>query len=128
MSELIKFELEYPIHSSINILYKRLFTPSGLSEWFADDVNIRNDVYTFFWDGSEETAILKNIKKGESVKFKWEEDDDKDSFFEMTIRIDDLTKEVALIITDFFEDKDEEEELRLLWDNNIHKLKQAIGG
>ena len=50
------------------------------------------------------------------------------TFFEMTIRIDDLTKEVALIVTDFFEGEDEEEELRLLWDNNIHKLKQAIGG
>ena len=49
-------------------------------------------------------------------------------FFEMTIRIDDLTKEVALIVTDFFEGEEEEEELRLLWDNNIHKLKQAIGG
>jgi truncated hemoglobin YjbI len=50
------------------------------------------------------------------------------TFFEMTIRIDDLTKEVALIVTDFYEDADEEEELTLLWDNNIHKLKQAIGG
>ena len=30
------------------------------------------------------------------------------------IRIDDLTKEVALIITDFHED--DEDELRLLWD------------
>ena len=53
MSELIKFQLEYPIHSSINILYKRLSTPSGLSEWFADDVHIRDNVYTFYWDGSE---------------------------------------------------------------------------
>ena len=44
----------------------------------------------------------------------------------MAIRIDDLTKEVALIVTDFYEE--DEDELRLLWDNNIHKLKQAIGG
>ena len=51
----------------------------------------------FFGMEVKETAILKSIKKGESVKFQWEEDEDKDSFFEMTIRIDDLTKEVALI-------------------------------
>ena len=63
MSELIKFQLEYPIHSSINILYKRLSNPSGLSEWFADDVHIRNDVYTFYWDGSEQAARLVNKKK-----------------------------------------------------------------
>ena len=123
-----KFELEYIINTSPIILFNCLTTASGLSEWFCDDVNLKDDKFTFFWDGSEETAILKNIKKGESVKFKWEDDDDNDSFFEMTIRIDDLTKEVALIVTDFFEDEDEQEELKLLWDNNIHKLKQAIGG
>ena len=88
----------------------------------------KDDKFTFFWDGSEETAVLKNVRKGESIRFKWEEDDDDETFFEMTIRIDDLTKEVALIVTDFYEDADEEEELTLLWDNNIHKLKQAIGG
>ena len=59
-------------------------------------------------------------------KFQWEDDEGEDYYFEMAIRIDDLTKEVALIITDFHED--DEDELRLLWDNNIHKLKQAIGG
>ena len=64
MPELIKYQLEYPIHSSINILYKRLSNPSGLSEWFADDVHIRHDVYTFFWDGSEQTAIV--LKKKEN--------------------------------------------------------------
>ena len=110
-----KLELEYIINTSPIILFNCLTTASGLSEWFCDDVNLKDDKFTFLWDGSEETAILKNIKKGESVKFKWEDDDDKDSFFEMTIRIDDLTKEVALIVTDFFEDEDEEEELRLLW-------------
>ena len=65
MSELIKYQLEYPIHSSINILYKRLSNPSGLSEWFADDVHIRNDVYTFFWDGGKKTAKL--LKKKEKI-------------------------------------------------------------
>jgi hypothetical protein len=103
-----------------------LTTASGLSEWFCDDVNLKDDKFTFFWDGSEETATLKNVKKGESVKFQWDDDEGEDYYFEMAIRIDDLTKEVALIVTDFHED--DEDELRLLWDNNIHKLKQAIGG
>ena len=122
----VKVELEYIINTSPNILFNCLTTPSGLSEWFADDVNLKDDYFTFFWDGSEETATLKNVKKGESIKFQWEDDEGEDYYFEMAIRIDDLTKEVALIITDFHED--DEDELRLLWDNNIHKLKQAIGG
>ncbi len=123
-----KFEIEYIINTSPTILFNCLSTPSGLSEWFADDVNIKDDRYTFFWDGSEETAILKTIRKGDSIKFQWEDDEGDDCYFEMTIKIDDLTKDVALIITDFAEGDEEQEEAKLLWDNNVVKLKQAIGG
>ena len=35
----IKFELEFPIHASPKMLYQYFATPSGLSEWFADNVN-----------------------------------------------------------------------------------------
>ncbi|MEC7936957.1 MAG: START-like domain-containing protein [Bacteroidota bacterium] len=123
----VRIDLEYIIKTSPNILFNCLSTPSGLSEWFADDVNIKNDRYTFFWDGSEETAILKNVRKSESVKFQWEDDEDEDYFFEMTIRIDDLTKDVALLVTDFAEEG-EEDEIQLMWDNNVDNLKKAIGG
>ena len=122
-----RIDLEYIIKTSPTILFNCLSTPSGLSEWFADDVNIKNDRYTFFWDGSEETAILKNVRKSESVKFQWEDDEDEDYFFEMTIRIDDLTKDVALLVTDFAEEG-EEDEIQLMWDNNVDNLKKAIGG
>ena len=44
----VKLELEYIINTSPTILFNCLSTPSGLSEWFADDVNIKNDRYTFF--------------------------------------------------------------------------------
>ena len=123
----VRIDLEYIIKTSPTILFNCLSTPSGLSEWFADDVNIKNDRYTFFWDGSEETAILKNVRKSESVKFHWEDDEDEDYFFEMTIRIDDLTKDVALLVTDFAEEG-EEDEIQLMWDNNVDNLKKAIGG
>ncbi|MEC9231454.1 MAG: START-like domain-containing protein [Bacteroidota bacterium] len=123
----VRIDLEYIIKTSPTILFNCLSTPSGLSEWFADVVNIKNDRYTFFWDGSEETAILKNVRKSESVKFQWEDDEDEDYFFEMTIRIDDLTKDVALLVTDFAEEG-EEDEIQLMWDNNVDNLKKAIGG
>ena len=123
----VRIDLEYIIKTSPTILFNCLSTPSGLSEWFADDVNIKNDRYTFFWDGSEETAILKTVRKSESVKFQWEDDEDEDYFFEMTIRIDDLTKDVAFFVTDFAEEG-EEDEIQLMWDNNVDNLKKAIGG
>ena len=60
-----KYTLEFLINASNKIIYNCLTSPSGLSEWFADDVNIRNDIYTFKWDGSEEDARLLNKKKDE---------------------------------------------------------------
>ena len=60
---LIKYSLEFPIKTSVSVLYNRLSTPSGLSEWFADNVNIKNNILTFFWEGSEEEAIVLKKKK-----------------------------------------------------------------
>ena len=127
MSELIKYQLEYPIHSSINILYKRLSNPSGLSEWFADDVHIRHDVYTFFWDGSKQTAKLLKKKENQFVRFHWLDNEEDESYFEFTIQVDDLTNDVSLIVTDFAEDEDEKEENTMLWDTQVESLKHALG-
>ena len=127
MPELIKYQLEYPIHSSINILYKRLSTPSGLSEWFADDVHIRHDEYTFFWDGSKQTAKLLKKKENQFVRFHWLDNEEDESYFEFTIQVDDLTNDVSLIVTDFAEDEKEQEENTLLWDTQVESLKHALG-
>ncbi len=62
MSELIKYTLEFPINSSINTLYLRLSSPSGLAEWFADDIIIKDNIYTFFWQGTEQKARLLRKK------------------------------------------------------------------
>ncbi len=124
--EKIKYELEFILNTSTTILYKCLHTPSGLSEWFADNVNVNNDVYTFFWDGSEENAKLLKKRKMESVKFQWEDDEGEDYYFEMLIRVDPMTNQVALIITDFAEE-DEMDDAKLLWENAISNLRQSIG-
>lgn len=115
------------LNASKSILFNCLSTPSGLSEWFADDVNIRNDVYTFKWDDSEEEAKLITKKRDEYIKFKWIDDDsDDDSFFDMRIRIDAMTGETALIINDYV-DEDEIEESSLLWDSLVDNLRRILG-
>lgn len=120
-----KFELEYSINASPKILYNRLSTPGGLSEWFADDINIQGDTYTFIWEGTEQQAELVTKKDNQLVKFKWVEDED-DSYFEFKIHRDELTGDVALIITDFAED-DEKDDVIDLWDTQISELKHALG-
>ena len=84
------YQLEYPLHSSVRILYERLSTISGLSEWFADDVNInREGIYTFTWEGSSQDAELISKKKGEHIRFRWL-DSETDEYFEFRIQIDYL--------------------------------------
>jgi len=125
MSDKIKFEQEFVIQSSPQMLYQYLSTPSGLSEWFADNVNSRGEIFVFIWDGAEEEAKLLKRKSDSFVKFAWEENDD-DSFFEMKIIVDEITKDVSLFITDFAEE-DEIEEAKMLWNNQIGDLKQVLG-
>lgn len=126
MDEKIKFELEFPIQASPQLLYQYISTPSGLSEWFADNVNSRGELFTFIWDDSEEEAKLITKKNGERIKFKWTEDDDSASFFEMRIQVDEITKDVSIMVTDFSEE-DEVEEAKMLWENQISSLKQVLG-
>ncbi|WP_297706989.1 START-like domain-containing protein [uncultured Eudoraea sp.] len=126
MSDTIKYEIEYVIQSSPQLLYQYLSTPSGLSEWFADDVNSRGEIFNFIWDGSEEEAKLLKKKSDEFIKFKWSENDDDDSFFEMRIIVDEITKDVSLFITDFAEE-DEVDEAKMLWTNQVSSLKQILG-
>ena len=126
MGQKIKYEQEFPIHGSPSLLYQYLSTPSGLSEWYADNVNSRGEYFTFIWDESEERALLLGKKSGERVKFQWEEDEGSDYYFEMRIQVDEITKDVSLMITDFAEE-DEVEEGKMLWDNMISDLKQMLG-
>ena len=125
MNDKIKFEIEFVIQSSPQLLYQYLATPSGLSEWFADNVNSRGEKFIFIWDGAEEEALLLKRKTDEFVRFSWEENDD-DSYFEMKIIVDEITKDVSLFITDFAEE-DEVEESKMLWTNQVSDLKQVLG-
>lgn len=125
MSDKVKFEIEFVIQSSRHMLYQYLATPSGLSEWFADNVNSRGELFTFIWDGAEEDAKLLKRKSDDFVKFAWEDSDD-DSYFEMKIIVDEITSDVSLFITDFAEE-DEVEEAKMLWTNQVSSLKQVLG-
>lgn len=126
MDDKIKVDLEFPIHASPQLLYQYISTPSGLSEWFADNVNSRGELFTFIWDGSEEQAKLLSKKNGERVKFKWQNSEEDASFFEIRIQVDDITKDVSLMVTDFAEE-DEIDEVKMLWENQIADLKQVLG-
>ena len=122
------FSIEFNFHCSPQLLFQYLSTPSGLSEWFADDVNSRGEDFTFIWEDSEEYAKLLTKKNNELVKFMWvnDEEDYRKYFFEFLIIVDEITKDVSLTVTDF-STEDELEESKMLWTNLVGDLKQVLG-
>ena len=126
MEDKIKYEMEFPIHASPSLLYQYISTPSGMQEWYADNVNSRGEFFTFIWEGSEEVAKLLANKKSEYIRFQWMDDEDTDYYFEMRIQVDEITKDVSIMVTDFAEE-DEVEEGKMLWENMISELKHILG-
>ena len=128
MDQKVRYEIEFPVNSSPQLLYQYISTPSGLAEWFADDVNSRGEFFTFIWDDTQEKARLASKKSGEKVKFRWVDDKNKDTdyFFELHILEDELTKDVSLLVVDFAE-KNEIPEASQLWENQISDLKHVLG-
>jgi uncharacterized protein YndB with AHSA1/START domain len=126
MDDKIKYEMEFPIQVSPSLLYQYISTPSGLSEWYADNVNSRGEYYTFIWSQSEERAKLLSKKSPERIKFRWVEDEGEEFYFELRIQVDEITKDVSLMVTDFAEEG-EIEEGKMLWENMISNLKSILG-
>jgi len=123
----VKFELEYTLNSSPKVLFSRLSTPEGLCEWFADDVMVEGDLFTFFWHNSDSKARLSALKENKLVRFEWLDREDVESnYFEFRINIEELSGSVALIITDFAEPEEKEDAI-YLWDTQITDLKRLLG-
>ncbi len=124
MTEKIKVQFEYVINCSPKVLYNRLSSASGLAEWFADDVRVRGNRFTFVWDNTEQVAEMTVRKENRLVRFNWLENEG--SYFEFKISQDELTGDVSLIVVDFTYE-DEMEESRDLWNSQIIDLKRVLG-
>jgi hypothetical protein len=91
-------------------------------------VTVKDDIYTFNWDGSSENARLINHKLQSRIRFKWlaDEEEGNDTYFEIGYNIDPITNQVALNITDFAMPEDKESAV-LLWNQQVTDLKRILG-
>jgi uncharacterized protein YndB with AHSA1/START domain len=126
MSSKVKFKLEFVVKASPTLLFNYISSPSGLEQWFADNVKSRGEEFIFIWENAEEHAKMLSKKTNQSVRFKWNEDDEEETYFELKLQVDDLTQDLALIVTDFA-DEDEVDEAKLLWEAQLTKLHSIIG-
>ena len=121
-----KIEIEDIFSSSVKVLYNRLSTTGGLAEWFADDVDQKGDIFTFTWKDSEQDAELIEMIPNTSIKFRWLDAEEEEEYFEFVIKQDSLTGDIALLITDFV-DEDEQDDAVYLWDKHLDKLHRILG-
>ena len=126
-----KFVGEFEINASKAMLFPYLSTASGLSQWFADDVNIDNINKTLIIliDGEEKIAKIDSLKNNQHVKFSFISDDksDKDpDYIEFKLEINELTQSVFIKITEYAETEDLDESYQI-WKNLLSNLKEIIG-
>ena len=125
----VEFVGEYEMRASKKMLYPFISSASGLSQWFADDVNINNEdkIYTIIWDGEENKAKMVSSRINHHVKFEFQDDNSDDpNTVEFVLDVNELTNTVFMRVTDY-SDMDVEE-AQELWDSLIHNLKEIVGG
>jgi hypothetical protein len=106
-------------------LWNHITTPPGLSSWFADNVDIFGDTYVFSWNKTKEKAQVLNIKPENWIRFRWENETE-NAYFEFRIHTVELTRAVALEITDFAEPSEKRDAISL-WDSQVDALKRTLG-
>lgn len=123
-----RVELEFAINTTPHLLYNRLSTPSGLAEWFADDVNLSGKVFTFIWEGTQLKAEIIEKKDNKSIKFNWlKEGNNQNNFFSFRIIVHELTSELTLQVVEQLEKSEDIEEATSLWISQIGELKRILG-
>ncbi len=121
-----KYVMEFIIRCPVTLLYDFLTTPSGLQEWFADDVHLKDDQYTFNWDGQMQKAQLLNAKIDNYLRFRWV-DKPEGTYVEFRITQDELTGEISLTVTDFGENEEDIVTNKRLWESQIQRLIKVMG-
>ena len=125
MSKKQLYTLEYPVRCSPSILYEFLSTSSGLQEWFADRVDDQDDIFSFSWNGSEETAEEVDSEEDKYIRFHWSHAP-KEEYFEFSIEKSEVTNQTILVIKDFAEKKEIKDQ-SMLWDHQVKELFHRLG-
>lgn len=124
-----KFHIEFTMGSAtLASLWRMISRIEGLAEWFADDVSANEDdtIFTFYWGKSDSEAEIISVRTQQSIRFHWVDDEDDDSYFEFQLHKLELSKEIALQITDFAE-PDEKADAIALWEAQIEEMKRQLG-
>lgn len=123
----VQYQVEFLFRASTKIVYKFLTTPDCLIRWFCDKADFVDKKYMYSWDGEEEVADLIEDVENEYLKLQWEEAESDKEFLEFYLTKSPVTNETNLLIKDWCDD-DEVEDQQKLWLNQLKGMKKAMGG
>lgn len=122
-----KFHVEYVFDKvSKTSLWNYISAPTGLAEWFADNVSVNGSIYTFTWSKYSNEAEVIGVNANNYIRFRWLDDEDPLAYFEFRLHKVELTGETTLEIIDFAENE-EKEDTKFLWESQIKVLKRILG-
>jgi hypothetical protein len=80
----------------------------------------------FEWDGTQQAAKVLSAREDHHIRFRWL-DMPEAIYFEFRVETDEITGDLAIIITDFCEDESSIESTKSLWNSQIDKLFHVLG-
>lgn len=125
-----KFTADFEINASKKMLYPYISTASGLSQWFADDVNINEDKeYNFIYDDEDHPARMVGHRLHQYVKFEFPDEGEEDdpSYIEIHLDENEITQSMYLKVVDYSDYEDDQEQYEL-WEELVNNLKEIVGG
>lgn len=125
MNVMEKFTLEFPLEVTPKLLFTLISTPEGLCQWFAEGVEVQDDIFRFRWEGSEQSARLVQSSNNKAVKFQWLEEPYKDLHLEMQVVHESTSTGVSLLITDYAEAAEMDFSQRL-WKTQVGHLQRLF--
>ena len=125
--ERVSFTIEFLFKASNTIVYRFLTAPDCLIRWFCEKADIEDNAYIYSWDGEEEVADIIEDIEDEYLKLQWDEAESDKEFLEFRLSRSPVTGETILLITDW-SDADEVEDQKALWTKQMIAMKTAMGG
>lgn len=126
--EKVKYTGEFIFRASPTILYKFFTVPGNLIRWYCDEVDIQGNTYTFSWEGEEEVAELVEDIENERLRFKWEDADTEEEYFEYAMSVSPVTGETILEVTDFVDEEGDLPDQQQFWETIMQRLRASTGG
>lgn len=120
-----KFSLEFPLEVTPKLLFTLISTPEGLCQWFADGVEVKDDIYCFRWEGSQQSARLVQSSNNKLVRFQWLDEPNKDLELEMQVVHEPTSNSVSLLISDYAEAAELDFSQRL-WKTQVGTLQRLF--